>query len=443
MYTNWSAFRRLRATVFPMHRRPLLIRSLAGLAAAAAGVPALAVAPRELVLWTMQLSPFHDAFVHGLIRSFEARHARWRVRWVDVPWAEMERKVLASVAAGTAPDVVNLNPQFAARLAELGALRDPRPHLSAAERGAYLRPAWDANSFAGTPFGLPWYLSTTLTLSHRGVLQRAGLDRAPEDYDAVVPAARAIRASGGGYAWFPPLDGSAPLEAMVAFAGPLLTPDGCGAAFAGARGEAVFAWYRQLLAERLIPPSALTEGHRAAVAQFAAGQVACISTGMQFLTHIAKANPALYAQIEVQGQWTHPAGDRRANIAAMNLAVPSASPEPEGAFRLAAHITSAENQLALVRRVPLLPSAAAALEDPLFTQPDADALLARARAISVQQVRSGHVAVPPMRRYGKLRVSHLRGLQAAMLGRRRPAAAVAEVAEAWSALLGCTRGGRA
>jgi putative chitobiose transport system substrate-binding protein len=424
-----------------LRRRSLLRVSAAPLAALA--LPAPAQAARELVLWTMQLSPFHDTFVHGLLRSFEARHRRWRVRWVDVPWAEMERKVLASVAAGTAPDVVNLNPQFAARLAELGALRDPRPFLTTAEQRSYLAPAWAANTFAGVPFGLPWYLSTTLTLAHRGVLARAGLAQAPQDYDAVIPAARALRDSTGGYAWFAPLDGSAPLEAMVAMAGPLLSPDGCVAAFAGARGEAVFAWYRQLLAERLIPPSTLTEGHRAAVALFAAGQVAMLNTGMQFLTHIAKANPALYAQIEVQPQWTSANGDARANIAAMNLAVPAASGDAEGAFRLAAHITNADNQLALVKRVPLLPSSAASLDDALFTAASGDALLDRARAISVAQVRGGHVAVPPMRRYSKLRIAHLRGLQSAMLGRQTPAAAVAEVSSAWRALLGCDLKGRA
>jgi putative chitobiose transport system substrate-binding protein len=201
-----------RGTVFAMRRRQFLVHSAAG-AAATTRAPAAWAGERELVLWTMQLSPFHDEFMQGLIASFQARHRRWRVRWVDVPWAEMERKVLAAVAAGTAPDVVNLNPQFAARLAELGALRDPRPFLAAAEQRSYLKPAWDANSFAGTPFGLPWYLSTTLTLSHRGVLERAGLAQAPTTFDGVIPAARAIRSSSDGYAWFPPLDGSAQLEA--------------------------------------------------------------------------------------------------------------------------------------------------------------------------------------------------------------------------------------
>ena len=46
----------------------------------------------------------------------------------------MKRKVLASIAAGTAPDVANSNPQLSSRLVELGALAGLRPHLSSSGR---------------------------------------------------------------------------------------------------------------------------------------------------------------------------------------------------------------------------------------------------------------------------------------------------------------------
>ena len=148
-----------------------------GAARPAAGAPGAAAAPRTLVFWTMQLAPFHNDYVAGLIARFEALHPGVRVKWVDVPWAEMERKVLASIAAGTAPDVVNLNPQFSSRLAELGALADPRPHLSANEINAFLPPAWAANQLGAVPFALPWYLSTTVLLYRRDLLRQAAWRR--------------------------------------------------------------------------------------------------------------------------------------------------------------------------------------------------------------------------------------------------------------------------
>ena len=413
-----------------------LCAALGGAAPAASAPDAADATPRTLMLWTMQLAPFHNDYVNGLIARFEVDHPGMRVKWVDVPWAEMERKVLASIAAGTAPDVVNLNPQFSARLAELGALADPRAHLSAEEVNAYLPPAWAANQLGNVPFALPWYLSTTVLLYRRDLLAQAGV-APPRSHAELRSVAQALRERTGSYAWFPAMDGAAPLEAMVSMNGPLLTPDGCRPAFDNAAGVAVFDFYRELYQRQWIPPSVLTEGHRSAVQQFLSGQVAMVSTGMQFVAQVKKSNPQLYAQIGVVPQIDGPGA--RPNIAAMNLAVPSASRAPALAFRLAVFITNAENQTELARRVPVLPSTRASYSDPLFTVPTGDALLDQARAISVAQVMRGMVQVPPLRRYHKLRTSFVRQLQAAMWGRVTPAQAVQEITRTWLPLLGCPR----
>lgn len=417
----------------PALRRRSILALLAP--AAAGGGRARASARQSVSFWTMQLAPFHSDYVQGLVARFEARHPGVRVHWVDVPWAEMERKVLASLAAGTAPDVVNLNPQFSARLAELGALADPREHLQAPDIAAFLPSAWAANALGGVPFALPWYLSTTVTLARRDLLERAGQE-VPRDFPGLLRAAQALRARTGSYAWFPALDGSAPLEAMVAMTGSLLARDRCRPSFEGAPGEEVFGFYRELYERRWIPPSVLTEGHRSAVAQFLAGQVAMVSTGMQFIGQLRTGHPALHAQVVAAPQWL--SGGARPNIAAMNLAVPRASREPALAFEFARFVTAPDNQLELVRRVPLLPSTRASYDDPLFSRPaGADALLDAAREISVRQVFDGEVQVPPMRRYHKLRTSYVRALHGCMLGRATPRVAVQEVVRAWVPLLGC------
>jgi putative chitobiose transport system substrate-binding protein len=408
-------------------------------AQAQAQTPAAAV-NQQLVFWTMQLSPFFDDYVLDLITRFEAANPGVRIKWVDVPWGEMERKALASMAAGTAPDVVNLNPQFAARLAELGALADPRLHLSPSQINAYLPPAWAANQLKGVAFAVPWYLSTTVTLYHRGLLQRAGV-AVPRTFEQLASAAQAVQQRTGVYAWFPAMDGAAPLEMLVAMQGALLQPGGCKPAFDSPQGVAAFTLLRDLYRNKQVPPTVLTEGHRSAVAQFLSGQVAMVSTGMQFMGQVKKNNPQLYAQMGVAPQVTGFMGSTSApNIAAMNLAVPTRSANPALAFAFAAFVTNSENQLLLVRRVPLLPSTQASYADPLFTQSSGDALLDEARAISVRQVQSGTVHVPPLPHYNKLRVSFVRHIQSAMAGKEEPAAAVAAISRTWQPLLGCALG---
>lgn len=432
-----------------MRRRALIAASAAGVVSAAAsglsGAAALA-SPRpaasrsELTLWTMQLSPFHDDYMHGLLQAFERRHPTVRVRWVDVPWAEMERKALASMAAGTAPDVLNLNPQFAARLAELGALRDPAPVLGRDRIEAYLPAAWRANQMNGVAFALPWYLSTTLSVRNREALERAGA-APPQDFSGLLAAAGGgERAPGAPYLWFPALDGSAPLELAVALHGSLFAPDGCSLSQPGSDRPDLLAFLRGCAVRSVLPPAVLTEGHRGAVARFTAGEVAMIDTGMQFLLHIRKNAPRRYAQLEVAPQLAVASAtpDSQApNIAAMNLAVPRLSREPTLAFELAAHITDAHHQTALVKRVPLLPSSRASYADPLFTEPSGDELLDRARAISARQVAQGQVQVPPMRHYQKLRASFVRGLHATIAGRQTPQQAREGINAAWRPLRGC------
>jgi putative chitobiose transport system substrate-binding protein len=223
--------------------------------------------------------------------------------------------------------------------------------------------------------------------------------------------------------------------------GALLTPDGCRPAFDSAQGVAAFALLRQLFVQRQVPPTVLTEGHRGAVAQFLNGQVAMVSTGMQFMAQVKTNNPQLYANMGVAPQVTGFNGAAsKPNIAAMNLAVPTSSKNPALALQFAAFVTNAENQLLLVKRVPLLPSTKASYQDPLFTQSSGDALLDAARAISVQQVQRGVVQVPPLRHYNKLRTAFVRHLQRAMSGLETPQEAVHNISRVWTPLLGCPAG---
>ena len=83
----------------------------------------------DLQLWTLQLAPKFNTYMEGVIKNWQQNHPSALVRWTDLPWGSVERKLLAAVFARTAPDVVNLNPPFAANLASKGGIRDLTPLL--------------------------------------------------------------------------------------------------------------------------------------------------------------------------------------------------------------------------------------------------------------------------------------------------------------------------
>lgn len=391
---------------------------------------------RTLEFWTMQLSPHLDGYVSGLIQRYEAAHPGVKIKWIDLPWSEMERKVLTAIAAGQAPDVVNLNPQFAAKLAEFGALAQPEAYLDPATVAAYLPAAWAGNRLDGKTFAVPWYVTTNLTVVHRGLLQQAGVAQVPRTHAELLAVAPRIAALGK-YAYFPALDGSHPLETLVAMGAPLLDANGC-PGFATERGAAAFGFYRQLYQQRLVPRNVVTEGHRKAVELFTAGEVAMVSTGMQFLGSIRASNPALYAAIDIAPPLSN--AEVPPNLAVMNLAVPAASRQPREAFAFAAFVTNAANQLQFAKTVPVLPSTRESYRDPfLATEPASAELIDRARALSSRLAQQGRVLVPPMRSYSKLRNSYAIQLQAQMLGKAAPDAALRKTEAQWASLLGCKR----
>jgi putative chitobiose transport system substrate-binding protein len=411
-------------------KRPLL------LIAASAWLLAGTAQGRSLEFWTMQLSPQLDGYMQGLIARYEAAHPGTKVKWVDLPWAEMERKVLTAIAAGQAPDVVNLNPQFAAKLAEFGALAEPEKHLAPAQVAAYLPAAWAGNRLDGKTFAVPWYVTVNLTLYRRSLLREAGIEAVPRSHAELLGVAPRL-ATRGRYAYFPALDGSHPLETLVAIGAPLLDGKGC-PGFDNAAGAAAFGFYRDLYQQRLVPRNVVTEGHRKAVELFVAGEVAMISTGMQFLNFIKTSNAGLYADIDIAPPLAKPGVPP--NLAVMNLAVPEASGQKPAAFEFAAFVSNAENQLAFAKQVPVLPSAKASYADPfLSTTPASADLTDRARALSASLAQHGQVLVPPMRAYSKLRNSYAIQLQSQMLGKQSPQAALQKVTAQWGSLLGCKR----
>jgi putative chitobiose transport system substrate-binding protein len=395
----------------------------------------------QIEFWTMQLSPFHDAYIKGVIADFEKLHPHIVVKWVDVPWAEMEKKTLTAVAAASPkkppPDVVNLNPQFASKLAEFGALADPELFLSASQISDYVTAVYSANKLNGRAFALPWYLTTNIILYNKEVIAHAGI-RVPATHDQLLDASRRIRAATGGYAYFPALDGSTPLESLVSMGGTMLTADGCRAGFINADGTRIFDFYRQLYQDQLVPRNVVTEGHRKSVEMFLSGQIAMVTTGMQFMQFIKNSNPGFYQKIGVAPQLGHTGvNSAPANIAAMNVAVLEKSTQKEAAFRFAQFLTNAVNQTAFAKRVPILPSSLASYQDSFFTSPIEDKTLEAARNLSVQQIKTGKVLVPPMRNYNRFRSDYARNLQAVMLNRKTVDEALQDIDRTWEGILGC------
>ena len=317
----------------------------------------------ELEFWTMQLAPQFNDYFKDLTARFEQENPGIKVRWVDVPWTAMESKILTAVSAKTAPDVVNLNPNFASQLAARNAWLNLDEKIPPEVRQTYLPNIWKASVLDGKSFGVPWYLTTRVMIYNQDLLKQAGLSKPPATYAELAQAAKQIKEKTGKYAFFAtvvPEDSAEVLESFVQMGVQLMDTQGK-AAFNSPAGKAAFQYWVDLYKNGWLPPEALTEGHRHAIDLYQQGSTAMLASGAEFLNTIAKNAPTIAKASASAPQLTGETGKK--NVAVMNLVIPKDSDQPEMALKFALFVTNNANQLTFAKAANVLPSTNQALEE--------------------------------------------------------------------------------
>ncbi len=394
-----------------------------------------ATAP-QLEFWTMQLQPKFNDYFKDAIGKFEAANPGIKVNWVDVPWSAMQGKIQAAMGAKTAPDVVNLNPDFASQLATRNAWLDLDPVLKNGENKQYLPRIWQAGTLDGKAFSFPWYLTTNITIYNQDLFTKAGIAKPPTTYQELAQAAKQIKAKTGKYALFTtfsPEDSNDVLESFVQMGVQLVDGNGK-AAFNTPAGKAAFQYWVDLYKQGLLPKEALTQGHQQGIQLYQAGETAMLSAGAPFIDTIAKNAPQIAKVSAVAPQISGQTGKK--GVAVMNLVIPRSTKMPDAAVKFALFITNATNQLAFAQASDTLPSNTQAVTDyktKLGSTGDKSAI-AQGKIISAEQLSQADVLIPPLKNLNLLKKAIYDNLQAAMLGEKTVEQAITLAASDWDAV---------
>ncbi|WP_066424655.1 sugar ABC transporter substrate-binding protein [Anabaena sp. 4-3] len=387
----------------------------------------------NIEFWTMQLQPQFTNYFQSLIATFETQNPGIKVNWVDVPWAAMENKILTAVSAKTPPDVVNLNPDFASQLAGRNAWLDLDAKVPAQARSSYLPNIWQASTLNGKSFGIPWYLTTRLTIYNTDLLKQAGISNPPTTYAELAQAAQQIKEKTGKYAFFVtfvPQDSAEVLQSFVQMGVTLIDTQGK-AAFNTPEGKAAFQYWVELYKKGLLPKEALTQGHRHAIDLYQSGETALLASGPEFLKTIANNAPKIAQASAIAPQITGDTGKK--NVAVMNIVIPRDTKNPDAAVKFALFLTNDENQLAFAQAANVLPSTKKALADSYFKDVPANATtVEKARVVSAQQLQQAEILTPALKDIKKLQKAIYENLQAAMLGEKTVDKAVEDAAQQWN-----------
>ncbi|MGF1541632.1 MAG: ABC transporter substrate-binding protein [Pleurocapsa sp.] len=395
----------------------------------------------EIEFWTMQLKPNFTQYFERLNSNFETNNPTAKLRWVDIPWSAMESKILTSISAKTAPDVVNLNPNFASQLATKNAWLNLEEVVEPQIKNIYLPQMWEASSIevcqenncSKTTFGLPWYLTTRITIYNQKLLQEAGISQPPKTYQELAKVAQQIKSKTGKYAFFVtfvPSDSAEVLESLVQMGVDLVDKDGR-AAFNNLAGIAAFQYWVDLYQQKLLPPEVLTQGHRHGIELYQAGEIALLASGAEFLQTITNNAPTIAKDSAAAPQITGQTGKK--NVAVMNLVIPRNSNKSEEALKYALYVTNTENQIAFAQEANVLPSTKEAVEKYIqdIEQQGTNTPVEQARKVSAMQLQDAEILIPVMEDVQVLQKAIYENLQAAMLNEKTVEQAVQDAANQW------------
>nr|AYQ72921.1 sugar ABC transporter substrate-binding protein [Cohnella candidum] len=318
-----------------------------------------------LQFWTISLSPNFDDYINGRIKKFEEANPGVTVKWTDLPYDAMESKLLASIAGGNAPDVVNLNTGMTMTLAGKNALVDMNKEATDEQRSIYFENLYNSAKLGDSVYAFPWYYGLSAFIYNKDLYEKAGLDpnSPPKTMEELKQQAVTIKEKTGKYGFVPSYNPPADLY----FSGvPMISDDKKKMIINTPEALEWVKWNKALFDEKVVPKEALSADANYATDKYQGGQIATLTTGAQFLSRVKTNAKKVYDNTLVAPMPTMKSGKYHAGL--MNLVVPTASKNHTEAIALANFMTNDESQLEFCKIVNILPSTKKAAADPFFTQ---------------------------------------------------------------------------
>jgi putative chitobiose transport system substrate-binding protein len=334
--------------------------------------------------WTLSLSTFSDYF-NKVIKSFEAANPDIKINWVDVPYDAFQQKMIAAIASGKAPDLVNMNTPWVIDFVGQNALSPIDEYVTDVDKYLYLPNYWDVTVIDGKSYALPWYLSPQIMLYNKQIFEEAGLDlnEPPKTWDEIIEYSRIIKGKTGLYGFQPNIVAHIDLlEEGV----PLVSSDGKKAIINTPEAIEKLKQWQIAFKESLMPQD--LGGYQAGTQKFAGGRIAMFPVGITMVKHVEINSPSIFKVTDVT---TFPLGKgEKIPAGAMNVAVPYNAKNKAEAVKFGLWLTSPYWQVEFAKIATVVPSTKVSLEqDPWFIEKAQTDLNVKAQLVASQSMIYG------------------------------------------------------
>lgn len=375
----------------------------------------------EIIFWTLQMNDFSE-YMNNVISEFELENPEIKIKWIDVPFSEGEKRTLAAVLSDNPPDLINLNPDFSATLAQKGTLYEI-PESSVTEFSSEII---DSLKYKGKLYSIPWYATSAVTIYNRDLIEKAGI-KVPSTYDDVKISASAAREKTNSYIFLPNITEN---DTMLK----ILNKFGVNSYenINSEKSAQIFNMFKELYEKDLIPKETITQTHREALEKYMSENIILFQAGANFLNMIKENAPQTYAHTDIAPQITGSLGQN--DFSLMNFVIPLRAKHKAEALKFALFLTNEENQLELAKLTNVIATNKKALNDEFYTTYDDADLIAKARVISAKQLNK----IQPVLKTGRNQkdVNNLinTAVQEILLGKTDTFSALDKAAKNWKLL---------
>lgn len=371
-----------------------------------------------ITFWTLQMSDF-SPYINEIINTYEQSHPNIDIVWTDVPFSEGEKRTLAAVLGNNPPDLINLNPDFSALLAQRGALEKiPTEKVSNFNPQIieYLK-------YNNELYSIPWYATSSVTFINKDLLNQTNMGKTEastkkvrkwvsaykfemvdKKYDKVVHPipisytqlyrnAKEAKELSGAYIYIPNLTEN---DTMVR----ILNKYGINSPQTVNSEESVllFNHFRELYQFGLIPKETISITHRESFEQYMAGKSIFFQAGANFLSMLKENAPNVYASTIIRPQIMGSRGQY--DFSLMNFVIPVKSKNKDIALDFCLFLTNAENQLKLAKLTNVIATDKQALKSDFYN--NYITKQAQARSISAKQLQKVHPVMKNIKKQKEL-----------------------------------------
>ena len=312
-----------------------------------------------ITFWTLQLGTF-DKYINNIISEYEKENKSVKIKWVDVPYSEGEKRTLAAILSDNTPDLINLTPDFSVLLAQKKALytikKEKLNQFSLKYNEEY--------------FGIPFYATSAVTLYNKNFTNKK-----ISTYDelfSILPKKNSY------LTMFSFTENDTLLKLLNKFG--INSPENINSN----KSIYLFSQFKRMYDENIIPKECVTQTHRDALEKYMSGQLLYLVTGANFINMIKENAPSVYNSTVVIPQLV---GDTNLyDFSLMNFVIPKKSKNPDIALDFAIYFTNKANQLELAKMTTILPVNKDALNDDYFKFSKSANIQDTARIISAKQL---------------------------------------------------------